>query len=100
LYFFSLVLHKHTRTPLLTHNHPPPPLNPPLRTYKQQKNPKTTATTTHSDIKPENILLHDDHAHGGAGALGGALKLADLGSCRGMLSRQPYTDYISTRWYR
>lgn len=53
-----------------------------------------------SDIKPENILLLDDHAHGGAGALGGALKLADLGSCRGMFSRQPYTDYISTRWYR
>ncbi|KAF4721208.1 hypothetical protein FOZ62_015704, partial [Perkinsus olseni] len=28
------------------------------------------------------------------------LKLADLGSCRGIYSRQPYTDYISTRWYR
>ncbi|KAI8472101.1 MAG: kinase-like domain-containing protein, partial [Monoraphidium minutum] len=43
----------------------------------------------HRDIKPENILLMDD-----------ALKLADFGSCRGVYSRQPYTEYISTRWYR
>ena len=28
------------------------------------------------------------------------LKLADLGSCRGINSKQPYTEYISTRWYR
>ena len=27
-----------------------------------------------------------------------ALKLADYGSCRSMYSRQPYTEYISTRW--
>lgn len=72
-----------------------------------------------SDIKPENILLLDDphaahaaHAHGHgatagpppppASVIGGGpiLKLADLGSCRGMYSRQPYTEYISTRWYR
>eukprot|EP00971_Amphidinium_carterae_P140782 2789751-Amphidinium_carterae.1 len=26
------------------------------------------------------------------------IKLADLGSCRGIYSRQPYTEYISTRW--
>jgi renal tumor antigen len=43
----------------------------------------------HRDIKPENILLVDD-----------ALKLADFGSCRGVYSKQPYTEYISTRWYR
>ncbi|EER11586.1 mitogen-activated protein kinase 1, putative [Perkinsus marinus ATCC 50983] len=43
----------------------------------------------HRDIKPENLLIVDD-----------MLKLADLGSCRGIYSRQPYTDYISTRWYR
>jgi hypothetical protein len=30
----------------------------------------------------------------------GLLKLADLGSCRGIHSRKPYTEYISTRWYR
>lgn len=39
------------------------------------------------DIKPENILIMDD-----------VLKLADFGSCRGIYSKQPYTEYISTRW--
>jgi serine/threonine protein kinase len=43
----------------------------------------------HRDIKPENILIADD-----------VLKLADFGSCRGIYSKQPYTEYISTRWYR
>ena len=43
----------------------------------------------HRDIKPENVLLIDD-----------VLKLADFGSCRGIYSKQPYTEYISTRWYR
>ena len=28
------------------------------------------------------------------------LKLADLGSCKGIYSKQPFTEYISTRWYR
>lgn len=41
------------------------------------------------DIKPENILIIDE-----------CLKLADFGSCRGIYSKQPYTEYISTRWYR
>jgi serine/threonine protein kinase len=43
----------------------------------------------HRDIKPENVLIHDEQ-----------LKLADFGSCRGIYSKQPYTEYISTRWYR
>ena len=43
----------------------------------------------HRDIKPENILLLSDH-----------VKLADFGSCKGMFSEHPYTEYISTRWYR
>jgi renal tumor antigen len=43
----------------------------------------------HRDIKPENILLAGD-----------ILKLADFGSCRGINSKHPYTEYVSTRWYR
>ena len=43
----------------------------------------------HRDIKPENVLINDE-----------SLKIADFGSCKGMYSKQPYTEYISTRWYR
>ena len=43
----------------------------------------------HRDIKPENVLILDDK-----------LKVADFGSCRGIHSKPPYTEYISTRWYR
>lgn len=28
------------------------------------------------------------------------IKLGDLGSIRGIYSKPPYTEYISTRWYR
>jgi serine/threonine protein kinase len=43
----------------------------------------------HRDLKPENILLKDHH-----------LVLADLGSCKGIKARMPFTEYVSTRWYR
>ena len=34
-------------------------------------------------------MLKEDH-----------LVLADLGSCKGIYSKPPFTEYISTRWYR
>ena len=44
----------------------------------------------HRDIKPENILIKGDNS----------IKLADLGSCKGIYLKHPFTEYISTRWYR
>lgn len=41
--------------------------------------------------QPENILVDKN---------GKNLKLADFGSCRGINSKPPFTEYISTRWYR
>jgi len=43
----------------------------------------------HRDIKPENML-----------AKGDTVKVADYGLAREVRSRPPYTDYVSTRWYR
>ena len=43
----------------------------------------------HRDIKPENILLS-----------GNKIKLADFGSVHSMHGNPPFTEYISTRWYR
>jgi len=43
----------------------------------------------HRDMKPENLLWGGD-----------LLKIADFGLAREIRSRPPYTEYISTRWYR
>jgi serine/threonine protein kinase len=44
----------------------------------------------HRDLKPENILCQGPEL----------VKLADFGQAREIRSRPPYTDYVSTRWYR
>ncbi|XP_031481149.1 cyclin-dependent kinase F-3 isoform X1 [Nymphaea colorata] len=43
----------------------------------------------HRDLKPENLLVTDD-----------VIKIADFGLAREVTSVPPYTDYVSTRWYR
>eukprot|EP00249_Psilotum_nudum_P018906 c27013_g1_i2 orf=1147-2457(+) len=43
----------------------------------------------HRDLKPENLLVTKD-----------VIKIADFGLAREVLSQPPYTDYVSTRWYR
>jgi len=43
----------------------------------------------HRDMKPENLLMHGD-----------TVKIADFGLAREIRSRPPYTEYVSTRWYR
>lgn len=43
----------------------------------------------HRDFKPENLLVKGD-----------TVKIADFGLAREIRSRPPFTDYVSTRWYR
>lgn len=43
----------------------------------------------HRDMKPENLLVNGD-----------VVKLADFGLAREIRARPPFTDYVSTRWYR
>jgi len=43
----------------------------------------------HRDMKPENILIQK-----------GRVRICDFGLAREIRSRPPYTDYVSTRWYR
>ncbi|XP_017973332.1 PREDICTED: cyclin-dependent kinase F-4 isoform X2 [Theobroma cacao] len=43
----------------------------------------------HRDLKPENLLVTKD-----------IIKIADFGLAREISSQPPYTEYVSTRWYR
>jgi len=43
----------------------------------------------HRDMKPENLMVQGD-----------TLRIADFGLAREIRSRPPFTDYVSTRWYR
>ena len=43
----------------------------------------------HRDMQPENLLVSGD-----------TVKLADFGLAREIRARPPFTDYVSTSWYR
>eukprot|EP00727_Mastigamoeba_balamuthi_P012086 m51a1_g750 putative cmgc rck mak protein kinase (476) ;mRNA; f:520233-522198 len=43
----------------------------------------------HRDMKPENLLVTRE-----------TTKIADFGLARELRSKPPFTDYVSTRWYR
>jgi protein kinase len=43
----------------------------------------------HRDLKPENLLVTKN-----------MIKIADFGLAREITSEPPYTEYVSTRWYR
>jgi male germ cell-associated kinase len=43
----------------------------------------------HRDLKPENLMVTND-----------ICKITDFGLAREVRSKPPFTDYVSTRWYR
>lgn len=55
----------------------------------QEYSTETSSRIHFYNLVRENILLKEDY-----------LVLADLGSCKGIYSKPPFTEYVSTRWYR
>jgi len=43
----------------------------------------------HRDLKPENLLIKN-----------GQIKIGDFGLSKDFRADPPFTDYVSTRWYR
>ena len=43
----------------------------------------------HRDLKPENLLCYHQ-----------TVKIADFGLAKEINAKPPFTDYVSTRWYR
>ncbi|KAG2186207.1 hypothetical protein INT43_002645 [Umbelopsis isabellina] len=55
----------------------------------------------HRDMKPENLLIDNTPFCDGSHSRNIiTVKIADFGLAREMKSRPPYTEYVSTRWYR
>ncbi|KAJ2961994.1 hypothetical protein NQZ79_g2759 [Umbelopsis isabellina] len=55
----------------------------------------------HRDMKPENLLIDNTPFCDGSHSRNiVTVKIADFGLAREMKSRPPYTEYVSTRWYR
>jgi protein kinase len=52
----------------------------------------------HRDLKPENILIKK--TPGDVAGVRDVIKLADFGLVKEIRARPPFTDYVSTRWYR
>ena len=44
----------------------------------------------HRDLKPENILVAEDNT----------IKIGDIGTAKSTIDKLPFTNYVSTRWYR
>ncbi|EPY26665.1 protein kinase [Strigomonas culicis] len=47
----------------------------------------------HRDLKPENLLIKQEGQEE-------TIKLGDFGLVKDIRARPPFTDYVSTRWYR
>ena len=43
----------------------------------------------HRDIKPDNFLMHGDK-----------VKMCDFGTVKDTRNGPPFSEYVSTRWYR